>query len=211
MSEFWEYMFQKIGVLWKFEPADSVIFTRDLFAENGFRKILIPGAGYGRNAKLFVESGFEVTGIEISETAIQLARENGLKFPIHHGSVTQMPFDDVRYDGIFCYALLHLLSQNERRRFLKNCYNQLRQGGIMVFIVVSKEYAKMYGNGKLISKDRFSVDKGLTVFFYDSASIEKEFGQFGLKEYSRIDEPVKHLENEEPMKFFQVVCRKNQD
>ena len=207
MSRFWDEKYKSIGLLWTFEPADSAVRTRDLFAKNNFKKILIPGVGYGRNARLFVESGFEVTGIEISETAIQLARENGLEFPIYHGSVNQMPFDDTEYDGIFCFALIHLLNQNDRRKFLENCYNQLRQGGIMVFVVVSKEY-KLYGNGKLVSIDRFRIDKGLIVFFYDSASIEKEFGKFGLVECHEIDEPVKHLENEEPMKFYQVVCRK---
>jgi SAM-dependent methyltransferase len=207
MSEFWENMFQKIGALWQFEPADSAIFACDLFVQNNFRKILIPGVGYGRNAKIFVESGFDVTGIEISKTAIRLARENGLEFPVHHDSVTQMPFDDSVYDGIYCYALIHLLNQNERRQFLKSCYNQLREGGIMVFVTVSKNY-KMYGSGKLISKDRFRIDNGLSVFFYDSESIEKEFGSFGLTEYHEIEEPVKHMPNEDPMKFWRVVCRK---
>jgi SAM-dependent methyltransferase len=207
MNEFWEELFRKIGALWQFEPADSATFARDLFVQNRFRKIMIPGVGYGRNAKLFVENGFEVTGIEISETAIRLARENGLDFPILYGSVTQMPFDDSVYDGIYCYALIHLLNQNERRQFLKNCFDQLCEGGIMVFVTVSKNY-KMYGNGKSISKDRFRIDNGLSVFFYDSESIEKEFGSFGLTEYREIEEPVKHMGNEEPMKFWWVVCRK---
>ena len=207
MSEFWEDKFQKIGLLWSFEPADSAVSACKLFLDNGFRSILIPGVGYGRNARTFVESGFEVTGIEISKTAIQLARENGLNFPIHHGSVKRMPFDKELYDGVFCYALLHLFNQNDRRQFLKNCYNQLRTDGIMIFAVVSKAY-KLYGNGKLVSNDRFMVDKGLTVFFYDSATIEKEFAPYGLVEYREIDESVKHIENEEPMKFFIVVCKK---
>jgi len=207
MNEFWDEKYKQIGLLWQFEPADSATIARDLFAENKCLKILIPGVGYGRNARLFVESGFDVTGIEISATAIQLARENGLDFPVHHGSVTQMPFDDSVYDGIYCYALIHLLNQNDRRQFLKSCYNQLQPGGIMVFAMVSKAY-KLYGNGKMISKNRFKVDQGLNVFFYDSTSIEKEFGRFGLTEYYEMDEPVKHLENEEPMKFFCVVCRK---
>jgi SAM-dependent methyltransferase len=208
MSEFWEDKFQKIGLLWSFEPADSAIYARNLFAENGFQKILIPGVGYGRNARIFVESGFDVTGIEISETAIRLARENGLNFSIHHGSVTQMPFDDSVYDGIYCYALIHLLNQNERRQFLKNCYNQLRKDGIMVFMMGSTGF-HLYGKGKLIGKDRFRIEKGLDVFFYDSISVKREFGKHGLIEYREIEEPVKHVENEEPMKFWLVVCRKS--
>jgi len=208
MREFWEEMFQKIGVLWKFEPVDSAIFASDLFAQNEFQKILIPGTGFGRNAKPFFEKRMDVTGIEIAETAIRLARENGLDFPIHHGSVAQMPFDDTIYDGIYCYALIHLLNQNERRQFLKNCYNQLREGGLMVFITVSKGYTKLYENGKPVSKDRFRIQNGLDVFFYDSESIEKEFRKYGLLNYHEIDEPVKHMPNEGPMKFWMVVCRK---
>jgi len=208
MSEYWENKYKEIGTQWQYESADSAIIARDLFIKNGFHKILIPGVGFGRNAKPFVESGMDITGIEISQTVIQLARESGLDFPIHHGSVTRMPFDKVEYDGIYCYALLHLFNLTDRRQLLKNCYSQLRKDGMMVFVVVSKEYKKLYGKGKLVSKDRFWIEKGLTVFFYDSVSIEKEFAPFGLLEYSEIDEPVKHLENEEPMKFWRVVCRK---
>lgn len=208
MSEFWEDKYQQIGLLWQFEPADSAIFARDLFVQNGFRKILIPGVGYGRNAKPFIECGFDLTGIEISETAIRLARENGLKFPIHHGSVAQMPFDGSVNDGIYCYALIHLFNQNERRQFLKNCSDQLREGGLMVFITASKGYSKLYENGKPVGKDRFRIQNGLDVFFYDSASIEREFRKFGLVEYREIDEPVKHMPTEEPMKCWMVVCRK---
>jgi SAM-dependent methyltransferase len=208
MKKFWENMFQKIGSAWSFEPTDSALQVSELFAYKNFSKILIPGVGFGRNAKPFVEKGIEVTGIEISETAIRLARENGLVFPIHHGSVAQMPFDDAVYDGIYCYALIHLLNQNERREFLKNCYNQLRKGGLMVFITVSKGYAKLYENGKPVSKDRFRIKNGLDVFFYDSVSIEREFGKFGSIEYREIEESVKHMPTEEPMKFWMVVCRK---
>lgn len=208
MSEFWDNMFQKIGTLWSFEPVDSAISTTDLFAEMGLQKILIPGVGFGRNAKPFLEKGMDVTGIEISETAIRLARENGLKIPIHHGSVAEMPFDDVVYDGIYCYALIHLLNKNDRRQFMKNCYNQLREGGIMVFVVVSKGYSRLYENGKRISKDRFRMQNGLEVFFYDSESIKKEFGPFGLTGFREIEETVKHAPTGEPMKFWSVVCRK---
>lgn len=207
MKEIWEEKFQQIGLLWSFEPAESAISTRDLFAKNGLQHILIPGVGYGRNAKVFTESGMKVTGIEISETAIRLARENGLDFPIYHGSVLRMPFDKVQYDGIFCYAVLHLFNQTDRRLFLSKCFNQLRVGGMMVFIVVSKNN-KMYGHGKPVSVDRFKIPKGPTVFYYDAVSVEKEFSPYGLVEFSEIDEPVRHVENQEPMKFFRIVCRK---
>ena len=72
---------------------------------------MIPGIGYGRNAKVFIDNGINVTGIEISKTAINLARKQRIDINIYHGSVTELPFDNKLYDGIFCYALIHLLNK----------------------------------------------------------------------------------------------------
>ena len=59
--------------------------------------------------------GMSVTGIEGSATAIALARsELGLRFPIHHGPVEAMPFDDREYDGVFCYGLARIVSEHFR-------------------------------------------------------------------------------------------------
>ena len=207
MSEFWDNKFQKIGTNWSFEPTDSAIQTSELFAKNNFKTVLIPGVGFGRNAKPFTESGMDVTGIEISKTAIELARENGMDFRIHHGSVLKMPLDKEKYNGIFCYALLHLFNQTDRRKIMQKCFDQLQEKGLIVFVVVSDKN-KLFGNGKFVSYNRYMIEKGLTVFFYDSAAIEKEFAPFGLVEFREIDEPVKHLENKESMKFWMIVCRK---
>lgn len=208
MIEYWDSRFKEEGAMWKFEPSDSAIIALDLFKSNGINKILIPGFGYGRNAKLFYDNGFNVTGIEISKSAIDLAKSNGLDCLIHHGSVVLMPFDSEQYNGIFCYALLHLLNKTERRNFLKSCFNQLKSGGLMIFTVVSKQ-ANMFGNGKLLSKDRFQIMKGLNVFFYDSESIKKEFADVGLLEFKDIDEPIKHMIGQEPLKCKFVICRKD--
>jgi SAM-dependent methyltransferase len=209
MSEFWDELFRRIGSAWSFEAADSAIQISNFFASEKVRSVLIPGIGFGRNARPFLEKGMDVTGIEISKTAIEIAEENNLACNIHHGSVLEMPFDDEVFDGIYCYALIHLFNQNERRRLLKNCYNQMSEGGLMVFYTVSKGYKKLYESGKPIGKNRLRIDNGLNVFFYDPESIEREFGAFGLIEYAEIDELVKHQPDEEPMKFWKVVCRKH--
>jgi SAM-dependent methyltransferase len=208
MIEYWESRFKDEGAMWKFEPSDSAMIAMDLFKSNGIKNILIPGIGYGRNAKLFYDNGFKITGIEISKSAIDLAKSNGLNCMIHHGSVILMPFDSELYNGIFCYALIHLLNKTERRAFLESCYNQLKSGGLMVFTVVSKQ-SNMFGNGKRLSKDRFEIMKGLNVFFYDSDSVKKEFSDFGLREVRDIDEPIKHMIGQEPLKCKFVICRKD--
>jgi SAM-dependent methyltransferase len=208
MEDFWENKFREVKTMWGMEPSDSAILAKDFFQEQKVHDILIPGVGYGRNAGLFIRNGFRVTGIEISEFATKLARDEfALDFPIHHGNVTNMPFDKKKFDGIFCYALIHLLNKPERQQFIRICYNQLRPDGYMIFTVVSKK-AEMFGKGRFLSDNRYEISKGLRVYFYDLESAEREFKKLGLFELHEIDEPIKHIENEPPLKCIMVKCKR---
>jgi SAM-dependent methyltransferase len=205
--EFWESSFIEKQSMWGFEPSDSAILTKDFFLEQDVKDILIPGIGYGRNAKVFMDNGIHVTGIEISKTAIELARQQGLDLSIFHGSVTDMPFDNKLYDGIFSYALLHLLSQRDREKFIKDCFNQLKPGGYMIFTTVSKK-APMYGKGKQLDQDYFEIMEGVKMFFYDANSIKQDFEKYGLVKCSEIDEPNKNMKNKPSINFLMVTCKK---
>jgi SAM-dependent methyltransferase len=205
--EFWESSFIEKQTMWGFEPTDSAILAKDFFLEKNVKGILLPGIGYGRNAKVFIDNGINVTGIEISKTAIDLARQNGLDLPIFYGSVTDMPFDDKLYDGIFSHALIHLLNEQERKKFIRDCYNQLKPNGYMIFTTVSKK-APMYGKGKQLDQDYFETPAGVKMFFYDSDSIKQEFNQYGLVEFSEINEPNKDMKDKPSINFIMVKCKK---
>ncbi|MDY0220734.1 MAG: class I SAM-dependent methyltransferase [Desulfobacterium sp.] len=201
MQEFWESKFKDEGISWGFEPSNSALLATDFFLKQQAKDILIPGIGYGRNASVFLENGMSVTGIEISKTAIDIARnELGLDILIFHGSVTEMPYDKKQYDGIFCYALIQLLDGNQRKKFIEDCYNQLRPDGTMMFTVPSKE-SILYKKGLLLSEDRYQLMDGLSVYFYDSESIVREFKDYGLIDYMKINEP--------PLKCLLIRCKRN--
>lgn len=211
MLDFWNYKFKEVKTMWGMDPSDSAIIAKDFFLEHQIHDILIPGVGYGRNANIFLQNGIDVTGIEISEYAIHLAKnELKLNFPIYQGSVNDMPYDNKQFDGVFCYALIHLLNKKERKQLIDNCYKQLQENGYMFFITLSKK-ASMYGTGKQVSKDRFKLEKGLHVYFYDLESATKEFENYGLVEIQEIDEPIKFMENQPPLKFIMIKCRKSAD
>ncbi|MBS1690371.1 MAG: class I SAM-dependent methyltransferase [Bacteroidetes bacterium] len=198
-QEFWEGAFSEKGEIWGFTPAQSAVATRDFFVEKGVKHVLIPGIGYGRNAQVFLDVGMDVTGIEISATAIEMAKKHyGDSMKIYHGSVTDMPFDDAKYEGIFCYALIHLLDEEERKKIISDCYGQLAEGGYMVFVAITKD-APTYGQGKYVSKDRYEIFDGVKMFFYDHASVTDEFGDAGLIEVTEVAENFP---------FFLIKCGK---
>lgn len=199
-GEFWEKSFIEKQEMWGFEPSRSAVLTKDLFVERSVKNMLIPGIGYGRNARIFRDNGIKVTGIEISGTAIEMAKKHdGSDMKIYHGSVTDMPFDTCEYDGIFCYALIHLLDSGEREKLIRNCYSQLAENGYMVFTAISKE-APTYGQGKFVSKDRYEIFEGVKMYFYDRASIDAEFGKAGLFEVTEVAENYP---------FYLIKCRKS--
>ena len=199
MAEFWEANFIEKQEMWGFEPAHSALLAKDLFVEKNIKNILVPGIGYGRNARVFRENGISVTGIEISKTAIEMARKHyGADMKIYLGSVTDMPYDNNLYEGIFCYALIHLLDSNEREKLIRDCYNQLTENGYMVFTAISKK-AKTYGKGNFVSKDRYEIQEGVKIFFYDKETIKVEFDKVGLFEIMEINE-------NQP--FYLIICKK---
>lgn len=186
--------------MWGFDPARSALFTKDFFVKKNIKNVLIPGIGYGRNAQIFRESGMTVTGIEISKTAIELAKKHyGTDMTIYHGSVLDMPFDQKKYDGIFCYALIHLLDRNERAKLISDCYKQLSEGGYLFFTSITKE-AQSYGQGKAIGKDRFEMFGGVQLFFYDRETIQEDFCNAGLFEIAEI--------KEDSYPFYLIKCHK---
>ncbi|MDO6436686.1 class I SAM-dependent methyltransferase [Cyclobacterium sp. 1_MG-2023] len=208
MTEFWEENFKDKQSMWGFSPADAAIETVKLFQKHELRKILVPGFGYGRNAKVFMDEGFDVTGIEISETAIDIARKQyGNQINVHHGSVSGMPFDNETYDGIFCYALIHLLEKKDRPKLIADCYKQLNEGGLMVFVAISTE-DHAFGKGEEIGKNRFLTPHGVELFFYNLDSVNDEFGDYGLLESKTIMEPAKNIVGKPGQKFWQIVCKK---
>lgn len=207
MTEFWEKNFVEKQTMWGFKPSESAIIAKDLFITNNIKDILIPGIGYGRNAKIFIDNNINVTGIEISKTAIDLARQNGINIDIYHGSVEDMPFEDKLYEGIFSYALIHLLNESERGKFISDCYKQLKPGGYMVFTTISKK-APMFGKGRKINESYYETMEGVKIFFYDAESIKKDFQQYGFVEFSEIDEIDSDNENKPPMKFLLIKCKK---
>ena len=204
MTEFWEAAFSSHPRMWGEEATDNAKHVLKLFQAHQVKKVLIPGFGYGRNAKIFYEEGMEVAGIEISKTAIERGRKYfGKEVIIHHGTVTDMPFDQAKYEAVYCYSLLHLLDHNGRKKLIQDCYAQLTQGGLMVFVFLSVN-DKRFGEGIEQSKNTFDSPNGLMLYFYDRESVKEDFGAFNIIALKEIHEPEDHPSET----HWMVVCKK---
>ena len=66
----------------------------------------------------------------------------------------------------------------------------------------------MFAGGRQLSKDRFEVMQGVKILFYDSGSKKREFQEFGLVEFSEINEPHNIMDKKPPVNYIIIKCKK---
>lgn len=100
-------------------------------------RVLELGCGNGLSSFLLAQKGYEVHGIDLSQTAILWAKERfaaaGLTGSFREGDVRDMPiFADESFDSIIDGSCLHCLIGSDRTRCLKEVRRILRPGGAFV-------------------------------------------------------------------------------
>lgn len=100
--------------------AEMAKFIRDLAISLRAQSILEVGCSAGNDLRLFPE-GLEVSGIDVSETAVTLAKENLPKFNFRISGISTMPFEDNTIDFVFTRNLFNHLDSDQ----IKNGINEM--------------------------------------------------------------------------------------
>ena len=99
-----------------------------------------PGPGYFA-VEMARRGRFHVTGLDISHTFVEIARDNarkaGVTVDFQEGDASRMPFGDESFDLIICQAAFKNFSRPEQ--VLNEMYRVLRAGGTAVIQDMSKD------------------------------------------------------------------------
>jgi SAM-dependent methyltransferase len=83
-------------------------------------RILDVPCGGGRISLLLARKGYEVTGADLSEPMLAIARENiqkaGLTIAVEHQDIERLRYADGSFDSVICFRLFHHLPTAEIRR-----------------------------------------------------------------------------------------------
>ncbi len=130
-------------------------------------KVLDLGCGTGLNSTVIRNAGFDVTGIDISKTAINSAKKNkGIKFVT--GSSFNLPFDTHTFNYVVDYGCLHSTNGKESKH-MKNVWNVLKPDGIYILRVFSNKHPL---------KDTYELFRKLSLTFYTKQKIERLIKQY---------------------------------
>lgn len=191
--EYWDRRFLDGGTIWGDTPSKTANHALELFTRYKLKKILVPGAGYGRNTKLFTDANLEVTGIEISESALNIAKSFNPKTQFFQGSVLDMPFDDEKYDGIYSCNVLHLFLKDDRISFLRKCFKQLRTKGFVYFVVFSDK-ERSFGKGKRIEENTYESKPWRPTHYFTEIDLKEHFKEYLVIETGIIEDKEDHGE-----------------
>ena len=96
-------------------------------------KVLDIGCGEGFYSVYLASKGFDVTGIDISETAIRMAKENAIKqnVKINFFALDVIDLEKIndKFDFIFEWAILHHILPEKRQKYVENIKVLLNNGG----------------------------------------------------------------------------------
>ena len=126
-------------------------------------KILDVGCGAGVPVtKFLVECGFDVTGVDFSESMLKLARKNVPKAKFIKKDMTKMDFEDDSFDGLTAfYSVFHI--PKEKHFFLfKSFHRILKDQGVMMICIGGDEWegtAEYFGTEMFWS--HYSSEKSL--------------------------------------------------
>ena len=144
--EWWNKFSPIMAMQWELTPELNTIlrtdfiddFTGFLYKKDGH--LLDVGCGNGWIARIFAELGMKCTGIDFSDSQINLAKS--LSSTPGHDRIEYLCTDVIdfnylsakmKFDSIIVNALLHHLSENEIIRVIKNLEGLLTENGRIYF------------------------------------------------------------------------------
>lgn len=120
----------------KFYPPSLYNFLKYAALNPSERKILDCGAGgYDPKLAFFLENGFDVHGIDISEEQIndskEYSTENNIELNIIKGDMRNIPFEDNSFGFVYSYNSIFHLSKKDSGLAINEIYRVLKVGGLL--------------------------------------------------------------------------------
>lgn len=187
------------GIPWNFEiPPD---FLTGLVETGQLEpcKTIDLGCGTGNYSVYLASIGFDVTGIDISPTAIKIAKEKaqkkGIKCNFFVADVLGN-FNELKskFDFAYDWELLHHIFPEQRKIYVKNVYGLLNPKAKYLSVCFNENDPGFGGSGK-----RRKTKLGTILYFSSEDELRELFEQyFKIKVLKKIEikgKPVAHVAN----------------
>lgn len=184
------------------------------YAKDSPKKTLDLACGTGELAILLSQSGYEVTGLDVSEDMLSLAYdkqlEKGVRFPLVEADMRTFSLEQT-YDLVTCYndSLCYIETKENLKNVFNRVYTHLEEGGWFLFDVHS-----VFKTDTVFPGYQYHAELEDMVFVWSSYegnkphSVEHEllfFVEEGPSLYKRYDELI--YERTHPLATYQGLLK----
>jgi len=173
---------------WNFEaPPDELV---ELIEKGRIKpcKAIDLGCGTGNYALYLAERGFEMTGVDSSPSAIEIAKENAKKRNLECDFLVMDVlgnFEKIQeaFDFVYDWLLMHHIYPKKRRAYCENVNRMLKPGGRYLSVCFSEEDQHFGGSGKYRE-----TPLGTTLYFSSEKELRDLFNPvFQIEELKTIE------------------------
>lgn len=133
----WEQSYLEENVPWDLgEPAPPLVslLENDELSLQASSTVLVPGCGYGHDAEAWQASGFEVTGLDLSSTALKFAQKlygNSVRW-VEGNFLDPSLVLEHSADLIFEHTCFCAIDPEQRRSYVQSTKQWLVPGGVFL-------------------------------------------------------------------------------
>ncbi len=181
-----------------------------------YRSVLDIGTGRGRHALFFAEHGFQVRGIDLSESSVAFVRkqmeERGIDgMEVALGDMTELPYGRECFDCAICFHTIYHTNYDGVRRALQEIHRVLRDGG-EAFITFNAKDHPCYDKEK--SVDGFTMvkeeglEEGIPHCYVDENDLFALLGDFDILSMNKISDYVRKGREAHGVHYYVHVAKK---
>ena len=108
----------------------------DVFRCHGVKTVCDAACGYGAYSLAFASNGFQVSGFDISPSAVEITRRGlekyGLTASLKVASILSTGYGDESFDGVIASSVLDHLTTGDAQKALSELYRITSPGGLIL-------------------------------------------------------------------------------
>ncbi len=169
-------------------------------------RVLDVGCGSGRDTDILRKKGFKVTGVDLSGKLLEIARSNHPEIKFVQASMTDLPFTNGSFDGLWVHAsLLHLETDVDLQRAFLEFQRVLTDEGIVHLTLKARETNEP---SIRITDGDSGYGRIFRFFTLEEVGILVSSGGFAIEKLERYAEADKHEGGRPGLYWIHALARK---
>ncbi len=147
-------------------------------------KLLEAGSGLGKWVNYFHVRGYDITGIDYSQVAVDELKKYNSEFNVVLGDITDIPFGDETFDVYLSFGVLEHLEKDENlHKAISEAYRVLKKQGIAIITIPYLNFA----NFKYALENHKQFKKQTRNFFEYNYTTKEFLKHFNKKQFDVLE------------------------